>query len=272
MTVWLFWGVAACMSTAAAVLVLWPLWRHRGSSVSRRRENVAIYRERIAELRAEVASGRIPQVEGESLEAELGRRLLAEADDKTHATNTDGSGGHGRPWRSTIVLALAIPAVAFGLYLLGGDWRLIGDGPPELPYLAQRLEERVASKPEDSRAWVLLGRAREGLGEYPAAARAYARASALMDQPRPELLLREGQARVMANDGRVTDKAASLFRHVLEKDPDNGRALWFAGLAAADSGDPGRARTLWRRLAQKELPPSFRQVLEKRLATLPTGS
>lgn len=264
---WLFWVLAALMSAVAAALVLWPLWRRSGAGTSRRDENIAIYRERVAELRAEVAAGRVPEDEAQSLEAELGRRLLSEAGETPEAEPTGGK--PRRPWLVSGALAALVPAVAFGIYLVGGDWRLIGGDRPPLPHLVERLEERVQEDPKDSRAWMHLARAREGLEQYDAAAEAYARVNALTERPHADMLVQEGQARAMARDGDIRGRPIELFEQALEQNPNNGRALWYVGMAAAQSGDTARARRLWQRLSQQELPQAFRDVLEQRLAALP---
>ncbi|MDN5863199.1 MAG: c-type cytochrome biogenesis protein CcmI, partial [Salinisphaera sp.] len=64
------------MSAAAMAIVVWPLWRGRlRPGLSRRKANIAIYREGVAELLAVARAQRLPEQEARALDKELGRRL-----------------------------------------------------------------------------------------------------------------------------------------------------------------------------------------------------
>lgn len=264
----LFWILAAAMGAAAAAVVAVPLWRRAARDASRRQANVAIYRERVAELREEASAQRIPAAQADAMEAELGRRLLAEA---AGAESPPTSRSPRRPWGLTLALVLVVPALALALYWWGGNRQLVG-GPPSLPYLVERLEERVLAVPTDTQAWLMLGEGRQALGRYRAAAAAYHRVNALLPAPRADALVREAQALARATGG-LAGRPLQLFLAALEIEPEHGAALWYAGLAAAQAQEVEKARSYWRRLAAKEgLPEQFRAMLERSIAQLGSGA
>lgn len=266
--IWLFWVLAAAMTAAAVALVTLPLWRRseQGEPTSRRAANIAIYRERVAELRAE-AGERLPQAHAQALEDELGRRLLSEADAGEEDDGTVAAPRPGRPWKTTVAVVLAVPVLAFAVYWAGGEWRLAG-GEPGLGYLAARMTEAVAAQPNNVQAWMLLGQAREAQGRYADAAVAYGRVNALLPEPHAALLIREAEALLLASGGNLAGRPAALFERALVVEPSNGIALWYAGLAAARAGAAGQARAYWQKLLQQDLPPDFRSVVEESLAAL----
>src|SRR5215218_5820356 len=94
------WFVFALMTVAAIFAVLWPLGR--GSSASAGGSEAVVYRDQLAEIDRDVAAGLIGVSEAEAARVEIGRRLLAAADnqrDPPIASNT-------RLRRSAAVIAL----------------------------------------------------------------------------------------------------------------------------------------------------------------------
>jgi len=263
------WAILAAMTLAAVGCVLWPLWRHdNDTGPSRRDENIAIYRERLAELQAERDAGRLDTETFETQRAELDRRLLHEADEDAARAETESG---TRPWLVSAAIVVALPLLAGGLYLSGGSWQLAGDDETRLEYLVQRLQARVNEAESDRNAWALLGRARQARSNYAGAAEAYATANALSEAPDPAMLLREGEARMLAADGRIGAKAAELFERAAESAPNNGKALWYAGMAAQQRGRYERAAGYLQRLLELDLPESFRATVERQLEGLDTS-
>ncbi|MDN5937407.1 MAG: c-type cytochrome biogenesis protein CcmI [Salinisphaera sp.] len=262
----LFWTLVALMSAAAMAIVVWPLWRGRlRPGLSRRKANIAIYRERVAELHADARAQRLPEQEARALEKELGRRLLAETDSADTQTPEQRP---RRPWALTLAVVVLLPVLGGALYWRGGNWQLVGDGPPPLSYLEAQLDRRVAQAPGDLRAWQMLGRTREAMGHFSQAAQAYARVNALLPKPSAAALTKEAMAYAAASRS-LAGRPTELFRAALRADPDYGVALWFAGMAAAQADQPEQALQYWQRLAKKKgLPARMQALLDKQLAQL----
>src|SRR5690349_9027965 len=73
------WIVVALMTVAAVAAIVWPLARRR-EGVDSHRNDVAVYRDQLAEIERDKASGLIGAAEAEAARIELSRRLLAAAD------------------------------------------------------------------------------------------------------------------------------------------------------------------------------------------------
>lgn len=261
------WSLVALMVLIALVIIIPPLWRREGTrGLSRRATNIGIYRERVAELEAEHRNGRLDAEQLRGQKEELGRRLLHES--QSQSEKDDVRASHARPWWISGLLMLCVPVMAFTLYWSAGTWRTPTQE-PDLPYLVQRLEQRLAEAPEDAQAWELLGRARRAMGENATAAQAFKQANVLAQEPSAALLLLEVEASTMAANGDLTGRPKNLLSQVLIIEPQNIEALWLSGLAARQSGELSAARKYWKQLLGQELPPEFANTVKSQLQRLP---
>ena len=141
--------------------------------------------------------------------------------------------------------------------------------------MVERLAARLEQQPDDVEGWTRLGRSYGVLNQPAKAREAYARAVKL----RPDDIgLKQGYAEAIigaAGDDATAPpaEATALFRQILAAEPKNQMALWYVGLAEADSGHKEVARDLWSRLLA-ELPANApgRDEVEQRLAALKTGA
>ncbi|MDE0051185.1 MAG: c-type cytochrome biogenesis protein CcmI [Rhodospirillales bacterium] len=110
--------------------------------------------------------------------------------------------------------------------------------------LAARLEEN----PDDAEGWRRLARSYAVLGEAAKAAETLRRAVELAPD---DLETLHAYARALAGDlgsSAPPPEAVLVYERILALAPDDGAALWFVGLAAADRGDVAAARVHWERL------------------------
>ena len=110
--------------------------------------------------------------------------------------------------------------------------------------LATRLEEN----PDDPEGWRRLARSYAVLGEPEKATVTLRRAADLAPDDLETL-----HAYARALSGEVgpeppPETAMAVYERILALDPDDGAALWFVGLAAAERGDSATARAHWERL------------------------
>lgn len=259
------------LALAAGAWMTRPLWRASIEGGQRRRAaNVAAYRQRLKELEADSAAGLVDAETLDGLRTELDARLLLDAGGQEASVAVSGRSVVLSAALGSLVLALAV-----GGYFREGSWKLqqqiartpadalqpAGSAEDLVAELARRLEER----PDDAEGWALLGRATFALGRYADAAQAYARANALTGSQEPLLLVNQGEALGFAQDRSLAGTPQRLFEAALAIDPLNGKALWYAGLAAEQQGDPTRARALWGELSKQELPDALRVLLDERL-------
>ncbi len=249
------WFVFALMTAAAIFAVLWPLGRHGRSQVEG--SEAAVYKDQLAEIDRDLATGLIEAPEAEAARVEISRRLLTAADHERKPASRSNLG-----WRrSAAVLALVgLPIVALGLYLpLGsprlGDFPLFArnhapDAKQPLDALVAQVEQHLEKNPTDGRGWTVLAPVLERLGRYDDAVRAY-RNSITYDGESAARRADLGEAITGAAGGVVTADAKTEFERALALNADEPKAGYFLGLAAEQDGRTADASSIWRALLAK---------------------
>ena len=236
-----FWICAAALGAVALLAVLRPLlWRRAGGRVSRGDANVAVYRDQLRELEADLAAGTLAQADHDSSRRELETRLLQDVSSReSEKTQTRKS--------AAIVAAIAIPACAAAIYFAVGSPAAIVLPPEHVEAMVGRLAAHLRDSPDDADGWKLLGRSYAMFGRFPEAADAYAQAAARL--PRDAQLLADfADALGMARGQSLRGEPEKLVRRALEIDPANVKALALAGTAAFDRRDFGAAVAYWQRM------------------------
>lgn len=243
-----FWGLAGLLAMLAALILLVPLMR--GARVvgdSREAINRALYRERLAEVRRRAAQGELDAQALASAEAEAARSLLADSPAGERSTARRGR-------RFGLVVALAVPGMALGLYLwLGALPALqlserLAAPPPSPQALLSNLEEATRLQPQAADNWYLLARAYAGLGRYDAAVGAFEQV-VRRDGRRPEVLGQLAQARFFAAGRQLDAQTQALADEALQANPAEPTTLGLLGIAAYERGDYAQAAARWRRLS-----------------------
>ncbi len=263
------------MAISALAWMTRPLWRSGIASAQLRRSaNVAAYRQRLRELEADHEAGLVDDDNLQSLRQELDQRLLLDSDD---AEQKPAAGSKRSVW---LVAALSLLVLALSLfgYVDADTWSLQqkiaqaqvagaqGADPAEIEAMVGGLEERLAQEPDNIEGWVMLGRSHFALQNYEKAADAYKRANELTHASAPSLLVGEAEAIAMSKNQDLRGRPAELFQAALKLDPQNPRALWYAGMAAEQAGTPAQARQYWTTLSQMDVPEALQKILQARLA------
>lgn len=250
-----FWTISALLTAAALLFILSPLLARRERAMATRREaNLAIYRDQLHELDADLAAGTLSPDDYAKARRELEARLLEEVVDETTA---------GAPARrrsgAALAVSVALPLLAFALYFAVGTPQAIlpspatseaaahGVTPQQLEALIEQLAARMREDPADPEGWILLARSYRVLGRFADAARAYASATAL--RPRDaELLADYADMLAMAQGGGMLGEPETIVARALEADPGNLKALALAGGAAFEKKDYAGAIRYWERM------------------------
>jgi cytochrome c-type biogenesis protein CcmH len=265
----LLW-LAASVLSGIALLILVPvlLRRHPVAALDRDTVNVGLARDKKAELEADFAAARISESEYALALADLKRALLLDID------AVQETGASTRPAPGTaVVLAVTLPALAFGLYLLLGTPAAVTDHPvadttsasakqgQDMVTLLEQLAARLTEQPDDARGWALLGNALMSTGRYLEAVPAYRRLTELRPTD-AEALVRYADALAMAAGGNLSGEPTRLIEQALALDPQQIQGLWLAGIAAEKRGQPAVALAYWRRLAPlvANEPESYQEV------------
>ena len=244
-----FWLTGAALAAAVLAWLLRPLLSGRGSGpVSRQAANVAIYRDQLRELDADLAAGTLAQADFERSRAELEARLLEDAGQPEAAQPAPAAGR-----RLALVMGCAIPLLALTVYLVVGNPGTLsrelehGATVQQLETMVERLAARLRENPDDADGWALLGRSYAALGRFGESADAYAKAA--VRAPRDaQLLVDFADALAMARGQRLQGEPEKLIQRALEIDPNNLKGLALAGTVAFERRDFARAAAYWQRM------------------------
>lgn len=266
------WFVFALMTAAASFAVLWPLSRrdqpYRGGS------EAAVYRDQLAEIDRDVASGLIGSAEADAARVEISRRLLAAADSR----RVPLAASSNLKWRRSmaVVALVGLPVLAIAIYLpLGspqlGDFPLAQrarapDAAQSLDSLLAQVEAHLEKDPTDGRGWSVLAPVLARLGRYDEAVRAY-RNSITYSGDSAERRADLGEAIAGAAGGVVTADAKTEFERAIALNADAVKANYFLGLAAEQDGRRAEAASIWRTMLAKAPPNApWRPLLQAALA------
>jgi len=257
MTVFL---VIGALLIAGAVLFIVPPLLSRPSRAGTTRDavNVAVYRDQLRELEADLRAGTLAADQHEKARREIEARLLADVGGGEAPAQ---SPRHARA--AALALGLAVPICALAVYVAVGNPRALlpqtadggnqhGLSAQQFEALVSRLAARLKDNPEDAEGWMMLGRSYAVLGRFGEASEAYAKAAARM--PRDAQLLADyADALAMAQGRTLQGEPEKIILRALAIDPGNLKALLLAGTAAFNRNDHRAAIRHWER-ALKVLP------------------
>jgi len=254
-----FWVIAVVLVAAALAFVLPPLLgrRRRAPGAAAGATNVAVYRDQLRELEADLAAGTLAHDQYDDARREIEARLLDDARDP-------GSGpGAARPGRTAAILAgIAIPLASILLYLAVGTPGALapqadghGISRSQIEGMVERLAARMKENPNDAIGWAMLGRSYSVLDRFPEAAVAYANA-VKYSPPDAQLLADYADALAMAQGRRLQGEPERLIAQALKIDPRNVKALALAGTVAFENKDFRGAIAHWRRILEVVPPDS----------------
>ncbi len=241
---------AAALTLITLALLLWPLRRQSALGEASRREiNAAIYRDELAELDRDLATGELSQADYDVAKTELQRRLLEDSQAEA------GVAGAGSPAsRATAVaLAITLPLGAALLYALLGNPAALNAqasaamhqqqfSPAEIERLVSDFAAKLENEPENYKGWAMLGRSYKALGRFPEAVRAYERTGPLLESS-ADLLVDYADALAAAQG--FDDKTLAVLDRALKLDPAQPQGLWLRGTAAFEAKQYDKAVADW---------------------------
>lgn len=244
------WFVLGLMTVAAAFAVLWPL--SRGRSESTANNELAVYRDQLAEVDRDAVAGLVSERDAEAARVEISRRMIAASE----AAPVAASSVNMRARRAVAILALAgLPLLAGGVYLAIGS-PAIGDFPlaerqratdvatASLERLVAQVEAHLEKNPTDARGWEVLAPVLFKQGRFDDAARAFRNIITHKGENaarRADL----GEALSAAAGGVISTDAKKEFERAVALDPTEVKSRYFLGVAADQDGRPADARKIW---------------------------
>lgn len=253
---------AAVSLIAVTMLLLLRPWQRQNTEheATAREINASLYRDQLAELDRDLAAGTLAGADHAQARDELQRRLLIDA---ALAETTPAQAQRTR--HTTLLIALALPLAATGLYaVLGAPAALLpqpmaASGTAHQPTSAEidqmlaALAARLEKNPADTKGWAMLARSYRALGRQAEAQTAYARIGDALNKD-PVLLAEYADVIATQANGNLEGRPLQLVTAALQLDPDHPMALSLAATAAYKRKDFPQAARHWQRLL-KQLPP-----------------
>lgn len=231
-----FWISTGLLTLLVLALLCWPLLRRRsGDGASRRAINTAIYRDQLADLERDLASGTLSQADYAGAREEIERRVLEDVAADTAPTDT----APRRLPRTALALAVTLPLAAALLYVVLGTPAALNpaarQGPQasaaEIEKMVATLAARLEKDPGNLEGWAMLGRSYLVTGRLAEAAKAFDKAGPAMEAS-TELMLQVAELSAELNEGRIEGRGRELLQRVLKAEPQNPQALVLAGTDA----------------------------------------
>lgn len=269
----LFWLICALLIVIAFAFVLpTALQRNDKSQRSvadeRKLANIAIYRDQLSELEADLKNGIISEEQYAQDRDEIERRLLEDTGGTAPAKRRQANASLPVANRNTayaIAFGLPLAAVIFYFQIgapdsLTGAPRAESSSPPaaqtneptqeQIQARVAALATRLQSNPNDVEGWIMLARSYRMMEKYGEANGAYAKATELKPDD-ADLLADYAFTSALANGQRMEGQPTELVNRALKIDPENLPALELAGIAAYQAKNYNKAIQYWERALKK---------------------
>ena len=168
-------------------------------------------------------------------------------------------------------MVVGVIALSAGLYSQigtpdGDSVKAVESDLSSIDEMVQALDARLQENPDDPEGWKMLARSYMQIGDLPKAIGAFEKAVELEDSSNGETLISLGEAILMNDQSAGAGRAGQLFETGLAMNPGNPRALFYAGLAAAQRGDVALAADRWETLLAQSPPPEIEDLLRRRIS------
>lgn len=274
----LLWVCFAVLTAVVVAALARPMLRRASTQADASEAELAVYRDQLREIDADLDRGLVGEAEAQAARTELARRLIKEAESRpSESEGADPALAVAGRWTASMV-ALALPLAAVALYLALGAPTL-----PSRPFgervalpaekatmadLVAKVEARLREKPEDGEGWDVIAPVYMRQQRYGDAADAFVRAIRLLGES-PKRLAGLGEALIMANDGLVGEQARRTYERLLALDPKRLEAHFWLAVAKEQDGDvQGAIGDLTTLLEQAPPDAAWKGFVEERLAEL----
>ncbi len=258
----------ALLVVLALAFIWWPWLRNRAqleaplSEVDRNQLNVELFKQRVAELKLELAQEDQDQAAFDALRLELEQNLLQEVDDALPVA-------HPSPSRTVLIplgMTLLVSLLSGYMYLQLGSSDLLNQ-PQQADSAASSeathdlsgieaqiaaLRARLEAEPDNTQGWFTLGRTYLTLQRYQDAYWAFGKVAELVGE-HAEILSQQAQALYYHHDHQLTAEVQQIIDRALVLNPQDPGTLWLLGIAAYDSGQFNRAIDIWQGVVSSDL-------------------
>lgn len=273
----IFWVIAGVMIVFALGFLIPPLLRRRDQQApDETTAEIAVYRERLRELRTELRNGNLTEQQFTQARQELEEAMASDlATEPGHAMLKPK-----RHWLTALVLILFTPSLAFLVYQQFGAGTKVAQVMAEEQSSAQEMHDmrqaidqlraRLITQPGNVEGWQMLGRSYLSINEFSRAAEALGRAYAL-DGENVEVILDYAKALAASQGRRLQGAPLKLVQRALDIAPQYPEALWLAAVSALQTKQNDEAKSYLERLAAQLQPGSEEErMVRAHLAQLST--
>jgi len=160
-----------------------------------------------------------------------------------------------------LALIFLVPAASLWIYKQVGTPEAIDLSPapraanmthtqemPDMDAMISGLRARLAENPDDVEGWMLLSRSYKSMQRFPESVEALEKAHEIAPDD-PFVMVELAEAWIFISpDGRIGDNSLSMLQRALVVDPNQQKALWLLGIAAAQAGEIEYAIEQWEAL------------------------
>jgi len=272
-----FWALAALAVVGALAFLLPALWRNHSAErdrAARREINLALYREQMKDLKAELSETPMSQEQFLANKLELETRAAADA-----LVPEEAAPAPVASRRLGFALAGVLPIAAFGMYFWLGNPAVVtaiarGESPvasaeaptaDDIRAMVQQIEARTQAEPNNGAAWEALAMAQALLTRWPEAMQAYKQAHRLLPD-KPSVMVGYAESLGMTNNQVLSGLPIELVSKALKIEPGNTKALELSVIHAYQTQNFAQAVEFLDRLSKHVEPdsPYAREVVAMR--------
>lgn len=268
----LFWFICAVFIVIALAFVLpTALQRNEKSQQAtadeRKQANIAVYRDQLKELEADLDNGIVSQEQYTQDREEIQRRLLEDTTTAAAAPKPKTAAVASANRNTAYALAVGLPLVAVIFYMQVGNPKSMSESPgatttppfanaggertrEQIEANVAALAKRLQSNPSDTQGWIMLARSYVQMERFGEASGAYAKATELKPDD-ADLWADYAYTSAMANGRQLDGQPMELIQKALKLDPENVKALELAASAEFEKKNYAKAIEHWNRVLKK---------------------
>jgi len=250
----LFIAIAALLTLLVIAWLAYPLLRLKAAAgVSSERLNAEIHRDQLTALENDLTRGVISQQDFEISRDELQLRLL---DDTQSYEAQQSTPAHSflTPRITSIIVSLAIPLLAVGVYLKLGNPAAINPvahggqmADPQLQQMVDNLIAKLEANPNNPEGWAMLARSYKVMGKLNEAEDAFNKAGDAINT-NADILVEFADLLATKDNNNIEGQPLELVKKALVINPNQPMGLMMSGVAAYRRADFKMAAAEWEKL------------------------
>jgi cytochrome c-type biogenesis protein CcmH len=270
----LLWIILALMTAATVAAVLQPLRRTGALASTEQPALVAVYKDQLAEIDADLERGLIGADEARVARLEVQRRLLKQSGRSASDNATPAASAR----HAMLATTLLVPAMAVVAYAVLGSPSIPGQplsarraaspDQAQVEILVARVEEQLRQRPDDGRGWEVLAPVYARMGRTQDALDAW-RNTIKLQGPNPARLRGQVEASLAVTQGLVDPEARTALETLAKADPADPIPRFWLAIAKQQNGQRAEAAAeLQALLADSPADAPWRPAVQERLAEL----